>query len=637
MVDGLVYLVDGLRKALAGDAVVAAEPVLEVGQLVLEVRDVDVLLAHERELLAVLKRRERRVAQKRDDGDEELGAHHVHLLVLVGHVGDAGVQLVVRLEQRHEHGVLAALLAAIGVQLLEVRLVGLSMGGVVGLVLHLKHDGDDLVALLVEVAEDEVALGALHHLVVLLEVGAREGRRAQAVELDLAVLLQRLAEHLRGKARPHVLDALDLPLAVGDELVLRPKLLGQLGLGLGPSPGQLGLGAGLLRLQLVARPLHFAAQIVPLALDGHLGVLGCGLGPLHRDLRAHGSLRALTLQLLGQLVPLALHRAQPLGLGGHRIAHGQLARNLSLSVLGGQLRSQALHLLLQFRFLVLGSQLKILGLGLEALGLRGNLAVALGDLGAQSLLGLGDRQRHLLLAAFLGQRHAGIHLALELLVAHLVQNGGVPALVHGERLAAMGALDLVAHETVPSCCSRKSYTVADAAARSSAGRVQQFQRLDGRKGDAPTHDPQIAEGDIDLAHGPFGLAIAAALVVAAAHHVPAVEVRDEIIQCPGLVVGKRPARFGNRLLCVDEIVVAAQRREGHELAGAIGMRPSDARRHRRIQGRLGPGSGLRTARARVADLLPPKSREHIHFPSHGALPPWCSARDQARVPSGSCP
>ena len=167
------------------------------------------------------------------------------------------------------------------------------MGGVVGLVLHLEHDGDDLVALLVEVAEDEVALGALHHLVVLLEVGAREGRRAQAVELDLAVLFQRLAEHLRGKARPHVLDALDLPLAVGDELVLRPKLLGQLGLGLGPSPGQLGLGAGLLRLQLVARPLHFAAQIVPLALDGHLGVLGCGLGPLHRDLRFHGGLLLL--------------------------------------------------------------------------------------------------------------------------------------------------------------------------------------------------------------------------------------------------------------------------------------------------------------------------------------------------------
>lgn len=58
-------------------------------------------------------------------------------------------------------------------------------------------------------------------------------------------------------------------------------------------PGQLGLGAGLLRLQLVARPLHFAAQIVPLALDGHLGVLGCGLGPLHRDLRFHGGLLLL--------------------------------------------------------------------------------------------------------------------------------------------------------------------------------------------------------------------------------------------------------------------------------------------------------------------------------------------------------
>ena len=60
-----------------------------------------------------------------------------------------------------------------------MRLVGLPVRGVVGLVLHLEHDGDDLVALLIEVAEDEVALGALHHLVVLLEVGAGEGGRPQ--------------------------------------------------------------------------------------------------------------------------------------------------------------------------------------------------------------------------------------------------------------------------------------------------------------------------------------------------------------------------------------------------------------------------------------------------------------------------
>ena len=237
------------------------------------------------------------------------------------------------------------------------------------------------------------------------------------------MLLQRLAEHLRGKPRLHVLDALDLALAVGDELVFRPQLLGQLSLGLGLGPGELGLGAGLLRLQFVACPLHFAAQIVALALDGHLGVLGRSLGPLHRDLGFHRGLRALALQLLGQLVALALHRAQPLGLGGHGIAHGQLARRLRLALLGRQLGFQV-----------------------------DKLAVALGDLRAQGLFGLRHRQRHLLLAALLGQRHAGVHLALELLVAHLVQNGGIPALVHRERLAAVGALDLVAHETVPSCC-----------------------------------------------------------------------------------------------------------------------------------------------------------------------------------------
>ena len=195
---------------------------------------------------------------------------------------------------------------------------------------------------------------------------------------------------------------------------------------------------------------------------------------------------------------------------------------------------------------------------------------------------------------------------------------------------------------------------AEAAARRSAGRVQHFQRLDGRKGNATAHDPQVAKGKVDLAHDPFGHPVAAVLVVAAAHHVPADEVRDNPVQRPGLVVSQRPTRLRHHFLCMNEIVVAAQRREGHELAGTIRVRPPNVGRHRRIQGRLGlpplrPCIGDRPANGaaangdplvrntRTADLLPYESREQIHFPSHGALPPWCSARDRAHAPSSSCP
>lgn len=137
-----------------------------------------------------------------NDGNEELRSDHVHLLEAVRHISDASVvKLVFRLEQRNEHRIFAVLLLAIGIEFLEVRFVSFAIHRIVCLVLHLEHDGDDLVALFIKIAEDEIALGAFDHFVVFLEIGMWEGGGAQTVELDLAVLLEALAEHLRRELR----------------------------------------------------------------------------------------------------------------------------------------------------------------------------------------------------------------------------------------------------------------------------------------------------------------------------------------------------------------------------------------------------------------------------------------------------
>ena len=162
-----------------------------------------------------MQRLHRRVAQQRDDGDEELRPHHVHLGVAVEHIHDAGVvQLALGLQQRHQHRVLAALFIAVLVQLFQEVFVALLGGRLVALVLHLEHDRDDLVARLVHVAKDEVTLAAAARVVVLLKVRTRKRRGADAVELRLAVLLQRLAHHLGRKARLHVPEPRNLAVAV---------------------------------------------------------------------------------------------------------------------------------------------------------------------------------------------------------------------------------------------------------------------------------------------------------------------------------------------------------------------------------------------------------------------------------------
>ena len=123
MRDGLVDLVDGGAEFLARDAVVAAKALLEGVHVLLKVQDIELLIFHDLQLAAVLQRVERRVAQQRDDGNEKLRPHDVHLLVPVRHIHDAVVvQLVVDLQQRHQHRVLAVLFAAVLVQLLEMEI-----------------------------------------------------------------------------------------------------------------------------------------------------------------------------------------------------------------------------------------------------------------------------------------------------------------------------------------------------------------------------------------------------------------------------------------------------------------------------------------------------------------------------------
>ncbi len=227
MADGLVDLFDRRLELALRDVVVARKASLELLHLVLEVRDVDVLLAVLSKLLLVRERVHGRVAQQRDHRDKELRTNHVHLLVAVAHVHNTCVvELAFRLQQGAEHGVLATLLCAVVVELLKEVLVLVLGRRVIVLVFHLEHDGNDLVSVLVALTENEVALGAAARVVVLLKVGIGEGRHAQAVELGLAVLLERLAHHLGGEARLHVAQALDLFVLVAqDGLVARTNLL----------------------------------------------------------------------------------------------------------------------------------------------------------------------------------------------------------------------------------------------------------------------------------------------------------------------------------------------------------------------------------------------------------------------------
>ena len=202
---GIDFL-DCRLKLLARQVVVARETILELFHLGFEVRHIDVLLFVLRQFLLIAQRAHSGVAQQRDHRDEELRADHVHLLVAIAHVHDAGViELALGLEQGAEHRVLAAFLAAIVVELLKEVLVLVLGRGFIILVFHLEHNRDDLVAARIALTEDEITLGALGCIVVFLKIRVGKRRHAQAIELGLAVLLERLAHHLGGQANLHVL------------------------------------------------------------------------------------------------------------------------------------------------------------------------------------------------------------------------------------------------------------------------------------------------------------------------------------------------------------------------------------------------------------------------------------------------
>jgi hypothetical protein len=162
-----------------------------------ELGDVHVLRAHQRQLGLVLHRVQSGIAQQRNQGHKELRPYHVHLRIAVRDIDDAAVvQLALWLNQGHQHRVLARLFSAVLVQFFQKIFVPFLGRRFIALVLHLKHDGDDLGARLVRVAKNVVALAAGAGVVVFLKMRPLKGGGTNAVELDFAVLLQRFTDHL---------------------------------------------------------------------------------------------------------------------------------------------------------------------------------------------------------------------------------------------------------------------------------------------------------------------------------------------------------------------------------------------------------------------------------------------------------
>ena len=404
MHDRLVDLVDGLLEAAAGELVVFGELRLEVVHLVLKVRDVDILPAHQLQLRAVLQAVKRRVAQQRDHGNEELRADDVHLGIAVGHVHDAAVvQLAVALQQGDQHGVLAALLPAVLVQLPEEVLVLVLGGGRIHLVLHLEHDGNELHALVRAVPVDEVALAAGARVVVLFKRGVLERQRADAVELRHAVLLQALADHLGGLLRLEVTVVRDLLVLLTDlQLVLLLR----------------GFGAQL-RGQLL--PVHLVLQLHDLRVPALHGIL-------HGEPRVRLALLQAALQLRDLRV-LARQLQLPL-----RLRLPERGLLLRVAALQSRLELGDLLLLLAAR-LRRGEVDRQLFFGQLRLQLRDLLLLL------AARLRHGEVDRH---ALFGHERPLALrNLLSEFVVAHLLDDGRVSGFIDLKHFPALGALDFL--------------------------------------------------------------------------------------------------------------------------------------------------------------------------------------------------
>ena len=174
MSNGLVDLVDSGLELLAGEAIVAAEGILEGFQLALEVGHIDALAACDSKLALVVDGLLGGVHQKGDDGFEELGADDVHLRVAMGDIHNTTVvQLAFRFQEGHQHCVFATLSVAVRIELPEEVLVLVLGGRILHFVFHFEHDGDVLLAIIV-VTEDEVSFTSSRCVIVLLEIGVRK-------------------------------------------------------------------------------------------------------------------------------------------------------------------------------------------------------------------------------------------------------------------------------------------------------------------------------------------------------------------------------------------------------------------------------------------------------------------------------
>ena len=159
-------------------------------------RDVDILIFNCRQLLLILERVHCRITKQGNDGDKELGTHHVHFRIAVGHIHNATiVQLVICFEERNQHCVLTVLFLAVLIQLFQKVLIFMLGSSSVSLVLHLEHNGDKFSAFVVKLTEDEVTLTPGTSVVVFFKIGITESGGAQSVKLNGAVLLQSFANH----------------------------------------------------------------------------------------------------------------------------------------------------------------------------------------------------------------------------------------------------------------------------------------------------------------------------------------------------------------------------------------------------------------------------------------------------------
>ena len=166
-------------------------------------RHINLLLFDERQFAFGIETLAAGLAEESDERHEELRTDDIHLIetltliVLRNRDDTAIIEVILRLEHGYEHSILAVLFLAVLVEFGKEVLILMLGGRLVVLVLHLEHNGDILHSIVGTIAEDEIALGALDDIVVLMKLRIGE-QRTDTRELIIAMLLKRFAHHFRG-------------------------------------------------------------------------------------------------------------------------------------------------------------------------------------------------------------------------------------------------------------------------------------------------------------------------------------------------------------------------------------------------------------------------------------------------------